>query len=130
MTRTALAAVAIITGVGAFISAQVQQPPQGKPPISRDATVAGPPQPAGTGVISGTLVATDSGRAVRRAQITLTGGDTRTSKSTTTDDRGAFAFNALPSGDFTLTASKGGYLTARFGQQKPGTDQAGTPIHL
>src|SRR5262249_54235418 len=104
--------------------ASAQTLPQGKPQPSRDAALQGPPQPAGTGVISGTLVATDSGRAVRRALVTLSGGDTRTSKSTTTDDRGGFAFNALPSGDFTLTASKGGYLTATFGQQKPGTGQA------
>src|SRR3954463_11286562 len=89
-------AVAIVVAICASVSAQ--NPSQAKPPISRDAAPQAPAQPAGTGGIAGTLVASDSGRPVRRAQITITGGDTRMSKSATTDERGNFAFTALPAG--------------------------------
>jgi len=106
-------------------------PPQTKPmaPPARDVG-AQPPAPAGAGGISGTLVADDTGRAVRRARVTLSGGDARTIKSVTTDERGAFSFMELSAGEFTLSASKGGFLDVVYGQRRPGVGKGGTPIRL
>jgi len=133
MRRLALALAAIAFGAGPLLTArqEIQTLPKPAAPAgARDAAPSAPTAPAGTGVIAGTLVAADTGRPVRRAQVTLSGGDVRTNKSATTDERGQFSFTALPTGDFTLSASKGGFLGATFGQQKPGTGQAGTLIHL
>ena len=102
------------------------------PPQSRDAAAppAQPQAPAGTGGISGTLVSLDGGRAVRRARVTLNGGDQRVSKSTVTDDQGGFSFTQLGPGEYTLTASKPGYLDTIYGQRHPGSGRPGTPIQL
>ncbi len=84
--------------------------------------------PVGTGTIGGTIVSTDGGRPVRRARVTLSGGDLRNAKTATSDDRGRFSFAELPAGRFTLSASKAGYVNIMYGQKKPG--RAGTPIQL
>lgn len=82
----------------------------------------------GTGAITGTVVGGDSGRAVRKARVTLSGGDLRSAKSAVTDEQGAFTFVDLPAGRYTLSASKPGYVNATYGQKKPG--RPGTPIQL
>ena len=77
--------------------------------------------PVGTAVVAGTVV-TDETPPVpaRRALLTITsiaGGDSRT---TVSDDRGRFSFDALPAGRFTLTASKGGYVKSMYGATRAG----------
>jgi protocatechuate 3,4-dioxygenase beta subunit len=84
-------------------------------------------QPTGTGTISGSVISND-GHPVRRARVTLTSGELRSAKSTTSDDQGRFTFGELPGGRFTLAASKPGYVNATYGQKQPG--RAGTPIQL
>jgi protocatechuate 3,4-dioxygenase beta subunit len=76
------------------------------------------------------LVAADSGKPVRRANITLSGPDSGVRKSASTDANGAFAFTELPPGSFTLAASRPGYLDVTFGQRTPGSGRPGTPIQL
>ena len=83
-----------------------------------------------TGVIAGIVVSAETGNAVRRARVTLVGGTPRMSKSFETDERGSFRFANLPSGDFTLGASKPGYVDSTFGEKVPGSGRPGTPIHL
>ena len=85
---------------------------------------------AAAGVIAGTVVSADSGNAVRRAKVSLVGGSPRVSRSIDSDEQGAFRFTDLPAGDFTLTATKGGYVESTFGQAQPGSGRPGTPIHL
>lgn len=87
-------------------------------------------QGVGTGVIDGTLTAVGTGRPVRRAVVSITGGAPRVAKTTTTDDTGRFSFAQLTAGDFTLSASKAGYLDSTYGQKRPGSGRAGTPIQL
>ena len=83
------------------------------PVPSRDPAGAGAQQPpAGTAVMSGTLVAMDTGRPVRRARVTLTNTDRADARSATSDDQGRFSFTALVGGRYTLTANKPGYLDA------------------
>jgi len=87
-------------------------------------------QPAGKGAIAGTVVSADRGQAVRRARVVLNGGTPKVTRAVQTDDQGAFRFADLPSGQFTLTASKGGYVESIFGQRQPGSGRPGTPIRL
>src|SRR5262245_31441135 len=101
-TFWALALVAFVLVAAPRAAAQQTTMPPG---TARDATRPAP-QPLGTGLIAGALVAVDTGKPVRQARVTLSGGDTRMSKTVTTDDQGAFSFAELPAGSFTLTASR------------------------
>ncbi len=117
------AAVALVATVRA-------QAPQTKPlpPPARDAAAS---RDSGTAAIAGTLVGLDSGRPIRHARVTLTStGATSPATAITveTDDLGAFAFDNLAAGTYTLTASKAGYLDTIYGQTRPGTARPGTPV--
>jgi uncharacterized protein (DUF2141 family) len=86
-------------------------------------------QPAvGTGSISGVVVTEGAGTAVRRARVTLTGGEIRTPRAVVTNDDGQFGFVALPAGRYTMTASKAGYVNITYGAKRSG--RPGTPIQL
>jgi hypothetical protein len=84
----------------------------------------------GTASISGTVfVAGDAKQPARRVRVTLTNiARSSPGQTTTTDDRGAFTFRALPTGQFELQAFKNAYLRASYGAMRP--DRAGTPIVL
>ncbi len=95
-------------------------------PQARDAAVLR----TGSASLAGIVVADDGGQPARRARVDLadeasTDGSYR---NAVTDDEGRFAFAGLPAGEFTLTASKPGYVTLEFGQKKP--HRSGTPIQL
>jgi len=107
---------------------QQQQGQQGRGGQQPARDTAAQPQPTGTGGISGTVVLADAARPVRRARVTLTGGELRVARTTVSDDQGNFTFTDLPAGRFTLSASKAGYVNATYGQKKPG--RPGTPIQL
>jgi protocatechuate 3,4-dioxygenase beta subunit len=104
--------------------------PQVKPPARDARPPASAAQPAGKGAISGTVVSADRGQPVQRARVVLNGGSPKVTRSFQTDEQGAFRFTDLPDGEFTLTASKGGYVDSVFGQRQPGSGRPGTPIHL
>ena len=91
---------------------------------SRDAA----PAPAGTASIAGTVfVAGESRQPARRVRVTLTDlGRTFAGATTTTDDRGAFAFRGLPAGRFEIQAVKPAYLRSSYGASRP--ERAGTPV--
>jgi uncharacterized protein (DUF2141 family) len=65
---------------------------------------------------------------VRRAQVTLNGQAIRSTRTIVTDDKGHFAFTALPAGRYNLQVSKPGYVSTSYGAKKPG--RPGTPIQL
>jgi uncharacterized protein (DUF2141 family) len=74
----------------------------------------------GAAEISGRVVSSDlAPTPVRRATLTLRDG-ARLLLVAVTDDSGAFAFVNLPAGEFTLSATKGGYLPAQYGARLPG----------
>ena len=114
-----LAGAVLATAIASAASAQVRDQ---RPPVLD--------KPAGKGVISGVVVTADSGRPVPRARVAIAGGMPRVNASVQTDDQGAFTFANLPAGQFTLTASKGGFLDTIYGQKQPGSGRAGTPIQL
>lgn len=137
--------VALCGGLAASPVLQGQgRPAPPPPPPPRDAVAAPAPPPVGTAEVAGTVVAADSGRPVRRATVRLTNSTPgaqgiRTVVNgvvqggplvQTTDDQGFFRFQQLQAGEYTLTASKPGYLPAIYGQKRPGSGTPGTPISL
>src|SRR5579863_1787786 len=73
-------------------------------------------QPLGKGVISGTVVETESGEAIRKAIVTLTlEGSPPRWATTRTDGSGRFQFDGLPAGKYDLRATKADEGTAIYG---------------
>jgi uncharacterized protein (DUF2141 family) len=90
----------------------------------RDAGGSGPDQ--ASGVIAG-MVTSSAGAPLARTQVILSSTASRTA---ITDDRGAFVFTNLPPDEYTLSASRVGYLDVVWGQRNPGSGRPGTPISL
>ena len=88
------------------------------------------PEPVGTGAIFGTVVSAASGQPVDGVRLMLSGGGLQSPRQVVTDDSGGFGFAKLPAGEFTLRASKTGYVSVTFGQKEPRPGWPGTPITL
>ena len=92
----------------------------------RDAGITRP----GTAVISGIVTTTDSDhKAIARASVTLTGAELRPSLTVIADNAGRFGFSNLPAGQFTISASKAGYVTMAYGQTTADKG-SGVPVSL
>lgn len=96
-----------------------------------DAGVAGPPGgQVETAVLSGVVLSDEaSARPVRRATVHLTGEILDSARLAGTDDDGRFRFDGLPSGSFTLSATKLGYVAAFHGSPRPGQGP-GVPVKV
>ena len=81
----------------------------------------------GTAVVRGTIVAADTGSPIRRAQVRLSGQGVP-GRVATTDERGRFEIKELPAGRYSVTASKGGFVSLQYGQRRP--SESGTPLDL
>jgi carboxypeptidase family protein len=90
-------------------------------------TPAANPAQAGTARIGG-VVLDANGQPVPRAIVRLSSAELRVPRAAVTDSVGAFAFDELPAGRVSLTASKVAYLTAAYGAVRPGG--SGTPVAL
>ncbi len=84
--------------------------------------------PPGTSVMRGQVIAADTGSPIRRAQVRVSSLDARESRVIATDAQGRFEIKELPAGRYTMTASKGGFVTLQYGQRRP--SESGTPIEL
>ncbi len=82
----------------------------------------------GTATLRGQIVAADTGTPIRRAQVRVSSGSTRGARLATTDQSGRFEFRNLAAGRYTLSASKGGFVTLQYGQRRPG--ESGTPLEV
>jgi hypothetical protein len=80
------------------------------------------------GAISGVLTSADQGVPVRKAQIRLTSPKSKVARSTTTDAEGRYAFTGVAAGEYTLTASRPGYLDMVRGARRPGATAQGTLV--
>ncbi len=117
----------------AFAGSAFAQPPQPLPGAAgrgqRPARAAQRVDaPRGASIMRGQIVAADSGTPIRRAQVRVTSPDARESRVATTDGQGRFEIKELPAGRYTMTASKGGFVSLQFGQRRP--SESGTPIEL
>lgn len=92
------------------------------------ATPARADAPRGTAIIRGQILAADNGTPIRRAQVRVSSPDARESRLAATDAQGRFEIKELPAGRFTVTASKGGFVSLQYGQRRP--SESGTPIEL
>ena len=119
--------------------AQQQPPPagQGQPPQGRGGQGRGGQRqeiardraqlPQGTASVAGRVITADSGRPIKRARVSISGGG-RGGRSATTDDQGRYRVDQLAAGNYTISASKSGFVDSVFGQRRP--LQPGTPVTL
>ena len=107
----------------------LQERPRPAPPQvpARDGAA---PQRPGTALLTGMVTAADGSRPVRRASVTLANAEAGFRRTVTTDENGAFSFAQLPPGNYTLSATRQGYLDVSFGQRTPGSGRPGTAIQL
>src|SRR4051812_8284249 len=103
--------------------AQVSVTTSGPPPPIRDNLLA-----KGTASIKGRVLAGDSGRPIRRVQVSLSAQELGEAKSISTTADGLFEFKDLPPGRYTIAASKPGYIRLQYGQKRPG--EPGRPVQL
>jgi hypothetical protein len=85
------------------------------PPLSPAASQAGPRN----AVIRGRIFAADTGKPLRRAQVTLTAPELGGPRNVNTGLDGRYEFKDLPAARYTLTARRSGYLQLRYGQRRP-----------
>jgi len=84
--------------------------------------------PKGTGSIKGKVVSVESGKPIRRVQISLASPDLSESRTISTTALGTFEFKDLAAGRYTLTATRPGFIRLQYGQRRPG--EPGRPIQL
>jgi protocatechuate 3,4-dioxygenase beta subunit len=120
MTRTCSTLLAALL-IAPFAFAQ--QPGQPSAPNANT-----PPPPPGTSILRGHVTGAETGKPLRRAQVRITAGEIRENRLTTTDENGTFEFTEVRAGRYNIEASKGGYVAAAFGQQRP-TD-VGRPLQI
>ena len=80
------------------------------------------PPPAKPAAIRGRITAAETGRPLRRAQISIAGfglgaGERRT---TSTNLRGEYELRDLPAGRYTISVTRSGYLAWEYGRRAPG----------
>ena len=120
-------------GMAAMVMAGLVLTAGTAPTLSQGVARDTPAQPrykpaAVSGRIAGRVLGADNGRPVSRALVSLVAPEVPGGRRVLTDNSGAFEFTELPSGRYTLTASKAGYVGLSFGQRRP--FQAGTPLQL
>jgi Carboxypeptidase regulatory-like domain len=80
-------------------------------------------QPApktGAAIIRGRIVAADTAKPLRRAQITVSApGLPPPGRSANTNVDGRYEIKDLPAGSYTVTVTRSGYLQLRYGQHRP-----------
>jgi hypothetical protein len=107
-------------------AAQVAVPPPPPPPPPPG---AGAKVNTGTASIKGRVVAADTGRPLRRAQVRVAAPELGgMGKSAGTDPDGHFDIADLPAGRYTITVSRGGYLRMQYGQRRFG--DSGAPLQV
>ena len=96
---------------------------QAAPPPPRDTITQ-----KGTATVKGKVVAADSGKPVRRVQVSLSSPDLTEARSMSTTAQGTFEFKELPAARYTVTASRPGFLRLQYGQRRAG--EPGRPLQV
>lgn len=82
----------------------------------------------GTARIRGRIIAADTGQPLRRATVRAQAPEIREMVSTTTGPDGTYELKDLPTGRYTVSASKGAYATLSYGQTR--ATESGRPIEV
>ncbi len=108
----------------------VQQPSVGAigPGLPPRDPVQQQPSVVGTARIRGRVVAADTGQAIRKALVRISATELREMRTTSTEPDGRYEFGDLPAGRYTITASKGAFVTLNYGQTRP--FEQGRPLQL
>jgi len=117
-----LVVVIVVLGLAAAVPARGQTPPQTP---ARDA--AGP-RKTGSAVVRGRVIAADNGQPLRKAQVRISSPELRESRVSTTGTDGKYEFKELPAGRYSLSVSKGSYVTLSYGQTRP--FESGKPLEI
>ena len=83
------------------------------------------PKPA-TASLSGRVTALDTGKPIRRAQVTISAPELSPNRAVSTDADGRWSFVTLPAGRYSISVAKPGYLSLTYGQRRP--HETGTPV--
>jgi len=121
-----VAVIAVIACWMAGVSAQ--QPQQQQAPRDTSARPPNSTTTTPTARLSGRVIASESGKPIKRARVFITAADVPSGRGMLTDDNGVYEFTELPAGRYTINASKSGYIQLSYGQRRP--LQAGTPLQL
>jgi carboxypeptidase family protein len=89
-----------------------------------------PPDPKAkpAGVIRGRVTAADTGRPLRRAQITVSAPDRGERRTAATNSRGEYEVTELPAARYSVFVTRSGYLSLSYGTRYPG--EPGRPVDL
>ena len=82
----------------------------------------------GTATLRGHVLAADTGRPLRKAQVRIFAAEIRENRLATTDDDGRYEFKEVKAGRYTINATKGSYISLSYGQTRP--LEAGTPLEI
>ena len=128
MIRRAIVPFLVVVSIHVLAAATLRslEPQSQQPPRDTSAQRSGQSTPAGK--IAGTVLAADTGKAVKRARVFASAVELPGGRAALTDDSGAFELNDLPAGRYSITVSKNGFIALSYGQRRP--LQAGTPLQL
>lgn len=99
-------------------------PPGGFPQPPRDNATL----PTGTAMIRGHVFDASNGQPLRKAQVRAFAPELRENRMATTDNSGAYELTNLGAGRYTLTATKGSFVSLQYGQTRP--FEAGKPLEV
>lgn len=125
MRRALVCAALAVPGLLVGLLAAAPAEPQVTGPRG---TVTAPPAPAGTAILRGTVVASDTGTPVRRAVVRVMASEPADNAMASTDDQGRFEIRNLIGGRYTVSVSKTGYVALTYGQRRP--NERGTPVSI
>ncbi len=80
----------------------------------------------GTASLRGRVTAAGTTTPLRRAQVQVMGTDVPTRYATTTNGEGRYEVLELPAGRYSISVTKGGYVSLQYGQRRP--FEPGTPV--
>jgi hypothetical protein len=98
------------------------QGPDGRP--GRDTR----PPATGRSTVRGRVIAADSGQPLRRATVRISAPELRGTRSALTGTDGRYEFASLPTGRYSVTALKSGFVNWSYGQSRAAGP--GTPLTL
>lgn len=140
MGRQLAFSLIVALGLGVVVSTQAPQPGAPAPGQPTQGTAQTPSRmpprtlrpgeapPKGTAIIRGIVVAADTGSPLRRVQVRAMSPESRGGGVTSTAADGRFEIKDLPAGRYSISASKGAFVTIQYGQRRTG--EPGTPIEL